>query len=163
MHEFVGGAGVVGALQGRQRIDFHRGVAAHRRAIPQARALPPVVAIHAVVAAGHRRELRAVTDARERGPQKPHGRLGRSVAAVEHRVQHHPPHSALLCHRHQRHQVRVVRMDAAIPQQSQQVEGTARGVNGVAGLHQSAVLEEAPVFDRAADPHQILHDDPAGP
>ena len=121
-----------------------------------------MVAVHAVVPSAHRRELCTVTDRGERGAQKAHRRLRRGIAAVEHRVEHHPLHPPLLRQRHHRHQVRVVRMHATVAQQSEQVERAAGCVDALAGLHQGVVLEKTAVLDGAADPHEILLHNPSG-
>ena len=61
-----------------------------------------------------------------------------------------------------RDEVAVVGVDAARPDQADEVEAAARPGGPPARLEQGRALEEAAVGDRGVDPRQVLEDGPAG-
>ena len=154
----------VGLLHG-----FHAGrgaqsLAADHGGVCARHAIPPLVAVHRVVAAHDGRDLglHAIGGrlAREHLLERfhvAHAGAGARVAAVHERVHEHAADSLAPRHLHQRLEVRVLAMDAAVGDEPQEVERS-----GARRLHcaaQHLVVEELAGLDRAVDAHEILVDD----
>ena len=122
------------------------------------RPLPPLVAVHRVVAPGHRcdavgRQRREVGDRR----------LGRDVPPVGERVHPRPvAHPLPLGELEQRPQVVDVRVDAAVGDEPEQVHLAGAGAGPAEEVEQHLVLEERAVLDRAVHPHEVLVEDATG-
>ncbi len=89
--------------------------------------------------------------------------MGQGVAAVGESVEDDVGDALLGGELDRRLDVLPARVHAAVGDEAEQVQASARAVAGpLAGAEQGLVVEEAPVGDRVVDPGQVLLDDRAG-
>ena len=154
-HELVIDAGVVRLLYGGKRIGDVRCLTFYRRVVPQRGALPSVVAVHAVVPAAHRGEHRATFTPLQCFAQKFEARFWWRVAAIQQRMQGDILHALTLYKLQQTEQMLVVRMHAAVAQQSKQVQCATTLFRARTRCNQCGICEKTSVVNRCADAHQV--------
>ena len=129
------------------------------------RSLPALVAVHGEVAAADRGDLRVRVGGGEPLLQVGHeldGGTGRRVAAVQQAVDADALHTLAGGQLGHADQMAVVGVDAAGPDQADQVEGVAGLLRPSAQLEQNGPGEEATGRDGLVDPRQVLQDRLAG-
>ncbi len=157
LHEFVGLTRLIRLRDRRERIGDRRADAVDHRVVGELGPVPSLVAVHRVVAPHHSGHGDAIAQL----PHEPEPRLGERIASIEPRVQHHrdllPPPQL-----DRREQVLVERVDAAVADETHQVQGSARRAQGGAQLHERGETEELPRRHRLRDPDDVLRHDATG-
>ena len=163
--EFVVLAALVAGLDRCHRAQRVLAHAVDDRVVAALDPVPAAVAIHRPVAAGDRGDVRVGVGRREPAFEvgdEADGGSRRRIAAIEQGVdpdaRHAPPRREV----GERDEVPVVGMDAARPDEADEVETAARVRGSPACLEERRALEEAAVGDRGVDPRQVLEDRPAG-
>ena len=165
-HELVGLAALVGGLHREHRM-LHRDADPMRDGVVRGlRALPATVAVHAVVAAGERRDVHPIPgDASHVEQQRAH-HLGaerrRAVAAVEETVNGDPGHAKPHAQLDAREQVPVERMHATRAEEADEVQRAARLPQVRAEFEERRQGVEVAALDGLGDADEVLRHHAAG-
>ena len=140
------------------------GIGVDDRVVASLGPLPALVAVHRVVATTHGRDRGARMDRREPTLEvrDEHERRARwRVPPVEQRVDRDPRHAPAGRQSREGDEMAVVRVNAAWPDQGDEVQDAAGLERSLAGRQEGRAFVEGPVGDRGVDPWQVLEHGPA--
>ena len=165
-HEFVGHALVVRLFHPLHRVGVLAAfrIGEHHRVVGLGDALPAPVAVHGVVAAIDRGDLAAVVLAHLLLQLFEISRAvgGQRVAAVHEGVDEDAVQAILLRHLQQRIEMRLLRMHAAVRNQSEQMQPAFAGARMLHRVQQHGMREELAVLDHQIDAGDVHVHDAAG-